>query len=82
MNYLFLMRSYYNKKFYARLTIDKKRDKVKKCIIGSLEYFTGISIEKWFDNIETVMVKRGKNKKVHNEIKQLGADVDFTAILC
>ena len=38
---IFLMRLHYSKKFYARLTIDKKRDEVKTCIIESLEYFNG-----------------------------------------
>lgn len=79
---LFLMRLHYSKKFYARLTIDKKRDEVKKCIVESLEYFNGTPRELWFDNMATVMVKEGKNKKVHNEIKQLGADIGFTPILC
>ena len=30
----------------------------------------------------TVMVREGKHKKVHNEIKQLGSDIGFTPILC
>ena len=30
------MRLHYSKKFYLRLTIDKKRDEVKTCIIESL----------------------------------------------
>lgn len=79
---LFLMRLHYSKKFYARLTIDKKRDEVKTCIIESLEYFNGTPREIWFDNMATVMVKEGKHKKVHNEIKQLGNDIGFTPILC
>lgn len=79
---LFLMRLHYSKKFYATLTIDKKRDEVKKCIILSLEYFGGIPREIWFDNMATVMVKEGKHKKVHNEIKQLGSDLGFIPILC
>lgn len=79
---LFLMRLHYSKKFYATLTIDKKRDEVKKCIILSLEYFGGIPREIWFDNMATVMVKEGKHKKVHNEIKQLGSDFGFIPILC
>lgn len=79
---IFLMRLHYSKKFCARLTIDKKRDEVKKCIVESLEYFNGTPREIWFDNMATVMVKEGKNKKVHNEIKQLGADIGFTPILC
>ena len=79
---LFLMRLHYSKKFYARLTIDKKRDEVKTCIIESLEYFDGTPREIWFDNMATVMVKEGKHKKVHNEIKQLGNDIGFTPILC
>ena len=79
---LFLMRLHYSKKFYARLTIDKKRDEVKTCIIESLEYFNGIPREIWFDNMATVMVKEGKHKKVHNEIKQLGNDLGFQPILC
>lgn len=79
---IFLMRLHYSKKFYARLTIDKKRDEVKTCIIESLEYFGGTTREIWFDNMSTVMVKEGKTKKVHNEIKQLGNDVGFTPILC
>ena len=79
---IFLMRLHYSKKFYARLTIDKKRDEVKKCIVESLEYFNGTPREIWFDNMATVMVKEGKHKKVHNEIKQLGADIGFTPILC
>ena len=79
---LFLMRLHYSKKVYARLTIDKKRDEVKTCIIESLEYFNGTPREIWFDNMATVMVKEGKHKKVHNEIKQLGNDIGFTPILC
>ena len=79
---LFLMRLHYSKKFYARLTIDKKRDEVKTCIVKSLEYFEGTPREIWFDNMSTVMVKEGKNKKVHNEIKQLGNDIGFQPILC
>lgn len=79
---LFLMRLHYSKKFYARLTIDKKRDEVKTCIVESLEYFNGTPREIWFDNMSTVMVKEGKHKKVHNEIKQLGSDIGFQPILC
>ena len=79
---LFLMRLHYSKKFYAKLTIDKKRDEVKTCIIESLEYFNGSPREIWFDNMATVMVKEGKRKKVHNEIKQLGNDIGFQPILC
>ena len=79
---LFLMRLHYSKKFYARLTIDKRRDEVKTCIIESLEYFNGTPREIWFDNMATVMVKEGKHKKVHNEIKQLGNDIGFQPILC
>ena len=79
---LFLMRLHYSKKFYARLTIDKKRDELKTCIIESLEYFNGSPREIWFDNMSTVMVKEGKHKKVHNEIKQLGSDIGFQPILC
>lgn len=79
---LFLMRLHYSKKFYARLTIDKKRDEVKTCIIESLEYFNGSPREIWFDNMSTVMVKERKHKKVHNEIKQLGSDIGFQPILC
>lgn len=79
---IFLMRLHYSKKFYARLTIDKKRDEVKTCIIESLEYFGGSPREIWFDNMATVMVKEGKNKKVHVEIKQLGNDIGFTPVLC
>ena len=79
---LFLMRLHYSKKFYARLTIDKKRDEVKTCIIESLEYFNGSPREIWFDNMATVMVKEDKHKKVHNEIKQLGNDIGFQPILC
>lgn len=76
------MRLHYSKKFYAKLTIDKKRDEVKNCIIESLEYFNGSPREIWFDNMATVMVKEGKHKKVHNEIKQLGNDIGFQPILC
>lgn len=79
---LFLMRLHYSKKFYARLTIDKRRDEVKTCIVESLEYFNGTPREIWFDNMSTVMVKKGKHKKVHNEIKQLGSDIGFQPILC
>ncbi len=79
---LFLMRLHYSKKFYARLTIDKKRDEVKTCIIESLQYFNGTPREIWFDNMATVMVKEGKYKKIHNEIKQLGNDIGFQPILC
>ena len=76
------MRLHYSKKFYAKLTIDKKRDEVKTSIIESLEYFNGTPREIWFDNMATVMVKEGKRKKVHNEIKQLGNDIGFQPILC
>lgn len=79
---IFLMRLHYSKKFYATLTIDKKRDEVKKCIIKSLEYFKGTPREIWFDNMATVMVKDGKHKRVHNEIKQLANDIGFNPILC
>ena len=79
---LFLMRLHYSKKFYARLTIDKRRDEVKTCIVESLEYFNGTPREIWFDNMATVMIKEGKHKKVHNEIKQLGSDIGFQPILC
>lgn len=79
---LFLMRLHYSKKFYAKLTIGKKRDEVKNCIIESLEYFNGSPREIWCDNMATVMVKEGKHKKVHNEIKQLGNDIGFQPILC
>ena len=79
---LFLMRLHYSKKFYARLTIDKRRDEVKTCIVESLEYFNGTPREIWFDNMSTVMVKEGKHKKIHNEIKQLGSDIGFQPILC
>ena len=79
---LFLIRLHYSKKFYAKLTIDKKRDEVKTSIIESLEYFGGSPREIWFDNMSTVMIKEGKQKKVHNEIKQLGDDIGFQPILC
>lgn len=79
---IFLMRLHYSKKFYAKLTIDKKRDEVKTCIIESLEYFGGTPREIWFDNMATVMVRDGKHKKVHNEIKQMGNDIGFKPILC
>jgi len=79
---IFLIRLHYSKKFYARLTIDKKRDEVKTCLIEALEYFGGSPREIWFDNMATVMVKDGKKKKVHNEIKQLGNDIGFQPILC
>lgn len=79
---LFLMRLHYSKKFFAKLTIDKKRDEVKTCIIEALEYFGGVPREIWFDNMATVMVREGKHKKVHNEIKQLGTDIGFNPILC
>ena len=79
---IFLMRLHYSKKIYAKLTIDKKRDEVKTCIIESLEYFNGCPREIWFDNMATVMVKEDKHKKVHNEIKQLGNDIGFKPILC
>ena len=79
---IFLMRLHYSKKFYARLTIDKKRDEVKRCIIESLKHFNGVPREVWFDNMSTVMVKEGKHKKIHNEIKQLGNDLGFQPVLC
>ena len=78
---IFLMRLHYSKKFFAKLTIDKKRDEVKTCIIEALEYFGGVPREIWFDNMSTVMVREGKHKKVHNEIKQLGTDIGFNPIL-
>lgn len=79
---IFLMRLHYSKKFYAKLTIDKKRDEVKTCLVEALEYFGGSPREIWFDNMATVMVKEGKHKKVHNEIKQLANDIGFTPVLC
>ena len=79
---LFLMRLHYSKKFYAKLTLDKKRDEVKSCIIEALEYFGGTPREIWFDNMATVMLKVGKNKTVHNEIKQLANDIGFIPVLC
>lgn len=79
---IFLMRLHYSKKFFAKLTIDKKRDEVKTCIIEAVEYFGGVPREIWFDNMATVMVREGKHKKVHNEIKQLGTDIGFNPILC
>ena len=79
---IFLMRLHYSKKFYTKLTIDKKRDEVKTCIIEALEYFGGTPREIWVDNMATVMVRDGKHKKVHNEIKQLGNDIGFKPILC
>lgn len=79
---IFLIRLHYSKKFYAKLTIDKKRDVVKSCLIESLEYFGGSPREIWFDNMATVMVKEGRHKKVHKEIKQLADDIGFTPILC
>ena len=50
--------------------------------VKQLEYFNGTPREIWFDNMATVMVKEGKHKKVHNEIKQLGNDIGFQPILC
>ena len=79
---LFLMRLHYSKKFWARLTIDKRRDEVKTCIVEALEYFGGTPKEIWFDNMATVMIREGKHKKIHNEIKQLGEDIGFQPILC
>ena len=79
---LFLMRLHYSKKFCAKLTIDKRRDLVKTCIVEALEYFEGTPKEIWFDNMATVMVREGKHKKIHNEIKQLGEDIGFQPILC
>lgn len=79
---IFLMRLHYSKKFFAKLTIDKKRDEVKTCIIEAVEYLGGVPREIWFDNMATVMVREGKHKKVHNEIKQLGTDIGFNPILC
>ena len=79
---LFLMRLHYSKKFCAKLTIDKRRDVVKTCIVEALEYFEGTPKEIWFDNMATVMVREGKHKKIHNEIKQLGEDIGFQPILC
>ena len=79
---IFLIRLHYSKKFYVKLTIDKRRDEVKTSIIEALEYFNGVPREIWFDNMATVMVKEGKNKKVHNEIKQMANDIGFNPILC
>ncbi len=79
---LFLMRLHYSKKFCAKLTVDKRRDVVKTCIVEALEYFEGTPKEIWFDNMATVMVREGKHKKIHNEIKQLGEDIGFKPILC
>lgn len=42
---IFLMRLHYSKKFFAKLTIDKKRDEVKTCIIEAVEYFDGVPRE-------------------------------------
>lgn len=79
---IFLMRLHYSKKFFSKLTIDKKRDEVKTCLIEALEYFGGVPREIWFDNMATIMVREKKHKKVHNEIKQLGTDIGFSPILC
>ena len=76
------MRLHYSKKFYTRLTIDKRSDEVKSCIVESLEYFGGTPREILFDNMATVMIKKCKHKKVLNEIKQLGNDIGFQPILC
>ena len=76
------MRLHYSKKFCAKLTVDKRRDVVKTCIVEALEYFEGTPKEIWFDNMATVMVREGKHKKIHNEIKQLGEDIGFKPILC
>lgn len=79
---IFLMRLHYSKKFFVKLTIDKKRDEVKNGIIEALKYFGGVPREIWFDNMATVMVRKGKKKEVHSEIKQLGDDIGFKPILC
>lgn len=76
------MRLHYSKKICAKLTVDKRRDVVKTCIVEALEYFEGTPKEIWFDNMATVMVREGKHKKIHNEIKQLGEDIGFKPILC
>lgn len=83
---LFLLRLHYSKKFYATLTIDKKRDEVKKCIVEALEYFGGIPREIWFDNMKTVVnITRSDGittKTINNEIKQFANDLGFTPITC
>lgn len=83
---LFLLRLHYSKKFYATLTIDKKRDEVKKCIVEAFEYFGGLPREIWFDNMKTVIdITRSDGvitKKINNEIKQFAKDIGFNPITC
>ncbi|MEG1310221.1 MAG: IS21 family transposase [Bacilli bacterium] len=83
---LFLLRLHYSKKFYSTLTIDKKRDEVKKCIVEAFEYFGGIPKELWFDNMKTVVdiTRSGgvTTKSINNEIKQFSRDLGFNPITC
>lgn len=83
---IFLLRLHYSKKFYATLTIDKKRDEVKKCIVEAFEYFGGLTRELWFDNMKTVVditKSDGEIKKsINHEIKQFANDMGFMPITC
>lgn len=83
---LFLLRLHYSKKFYATLTIDKKRDEVKKCMVNAFEYFGGIPREIWFDNMKTVVdINKSDGvitKNINSEIKQFASDVGFVPITC
>lgn len=83
---LFLLRLHYSKKFYATLTIDKKRDEVKKCMVNAFEYFGGIPREIWFDNMKTVVdINKSDGvitKNINSEIKQFASDIGFVPITC
>lgn len=83
---LFLLRLHYSKKFYAALTIDKKRDEVKKCMVNAFEYFGGIPREIWFDNMKTVVdINKSDGvitKNINSEIKQFATDIGFVPITC
>lgn len=83
---IFLLRLHYSKKFYATLTIDKKRDEVKKCMVEAFEHLNGIPREIWFDNMKTVVNITNSNgkisKTINNEIKQFANDLGFKPITC
>ena len=83
---IFLLRLHYSKKFYATITVDKKRDEVKKCIVEAFEYFGGLPSELWFDNMKTVVdITKSDGqvtKRINNEIKQFASDMGFNPITC
>lgn len=83
---IFLLRLHYSKKFYTTITIDKKQDEVKKCIVEAIEYFGCMPREIWFDNMRTIVIieRIGDNivKKIKPDFKIFATDMGFNPITC